>query len=351
MDAVGKETVETGALVDFVEVGERLAGPDDFPGGVFHGRSVAVVEDAFDQIAGGEEILEALLILDADGLAAKLVGDAEGGDVGFTLPEDLRLGELGGLVGAEVELHALLAKPVEDGTRLGFGHLRGGVVECGLRETLLVHAGLKEQFVGDDGIIHTHAALVEDAHNGFPTAKIVGDFFCDRAGLRRDGRFGERFDMRGLVRGDAGGEPRLQAGEKIIVGEIVAPEGGIFHAGFGEGAVEIQHADETGPSAGPVGDGENRSLMRDEAGEEMVRVLPDGLGDDERGLGIEAGEDLHALFLRTDEAVLLGGFVGVGADEFKTELGDGGGEGLLHRVLRGPADFVGGWAEVAVGDE
>jgi hypothetical protein len=49
--------------------------------------------------------------------------------------------------------------------------------------------------------------------------------------------------------------------------------------------------------------------------------------------------------------VFLGGFVGMRADELVAELGDGGGEGLLHRVLGGPADFVGGLTEVAVGDE
>jgi hypothetical protein len=41
----------------------------------------------------------------------------------------------------------------------------------------------------------------------------------------------------------------------------------------------------------------------------------------------------------------------VGADEFVTEPSHGGGERLLHRVLGGPADFVGGLAEIAVGDE
>jgi hypothetical protein len=56
-------------------------------------------------------------------------------------------------------------------------------------------------------------------------------------------------------------------------------------------------------------------------------------------------------FCEADEAVLERGFVGMGADEFVAEFGDGGGEGLLHRVLGGPADFVGGLAEVAVGDE
>ena len=42
-----------------------------------------------------------------------------------------------------------------------------------------------------------------------------------------------------------------------------------------------------------------------QAGQHVVRILPDGLGHDERGLGIDAGEDAHPFLLRADEAVLL----------------------------------------------
>lgn len=49
--------------------------------------------------------------------------------------------------------------------------------------------------------------------------------------------------------------------------------------------------------------------------------------------------------------MFLRGLVGVGADEFVAERGDGGGELFLHGALSGPADFVGGIAQVAVGDE
>src|SRR5690606_37682023 len=79
VNAVGEEAVEAGAFVHFVEVRDGFAGADDFALGVFDGRTVAVVERAFDEVGGGEEILEALLVLDADGLAAEFVGDAHGG--------------------------------------------------------------------------------------------------------------------------------------------------------------------------------------------------------------------------------------------------------------------------------
>lgn len=91
--------------------------------------------------------------------------------------------------------------------------------------------------------------------------------------------------------------------------------------------------------------------MGDEPGEEMVGILPDGFGDDERRLGIETGENSHALFLGADETVFEFRFVGMGADELVAELRNGGGERRFHGTLGWPADFVGGLAEVAVGDE
>ena len=41
---------------------------------------------------------------------------------------------------------------------------------------------------------------------------------------------------------------------------------------------------------GPVGDGEDRPAMRDQAVQHVVRVLPDGFGDDERRAGIDAAK-------------------------------------------------------------
>ena len=57
--AIGEEPIETGAFVDFVEVGERLALVEDagaIAGG--DGWAVRVVEHAFGEVAGGEEVVE-----------------------------------------------------------------------------------------------------------------------------------------------------------------------------------------------------------------------------------------------------------------------------------------------------
>ena len=91
--------------------------------------------------------------------------------------------------------------------------------------------------------------------------------------------------------------------------------------------------------------------MRDKAVKDVRRILPHCFGYDDRCLWIDLRENLHAFFLRTDEAVLELSFVGMGANEFVAELGHGGSELLLHRLLEGPSVFVGGLAEITVGDE
>ena len=118
-DAVGDEAVDPGALVDLVEVGEGLAGVE-FGLGAFgvDGGAVGVVEEAFDEVGGGGHVFEALLVLDADGVAAEVGGDSCGGDVHLALVEDLIDGELGGGVEAELEVDAAIEEPLVDG--LGF---------------------------------------------------------------------------------------------------------------------------------------------------------------------------------------------------------------------------------------
>ncbi len=196
--------------------------------------AVAVVEQALDEVGGGQEILQALLILDTDGLAAEVIGDAERGGVHFALEEDLLLRQIGGLVGAEVEFHALGAEPFVDGAGLEVGDLGDAVVEGGLREAFLVNAGGEEEFVGDDGVEHAHAAFVEDAHDGFFAAEVGGDFLRHGAGAGGDFALCQRLDMGRFVLHDAGLEPGGEVFQKGLVSKILAPEGGIFDSGFGQ---------------------------------------------------------------------------------------------------------------------
>ena len=146
-------------------------------------------------------------------------------------------------------------------------------------------------------------------------------------------------------------KPGVEIFGEVIIGEIIGPDGGVFDAGLGERAIEIEHADEAGPGAAPVGSGENGALMREQAGENMMRVLPNGFSDDERRFRVDRAEDFHAFFLRLNEAVLLIRLVRVRANEFVAFALDGLAKGGFHLFLRGPADLICGEAEIATGDE
>ena len=144
----------------------------------------------------------------------------------------------------------------------------------------------------------------------------------------------------GRVRHAAGLEPLLEAGAELLGREILAPERRVLLAGLGQRAVEVEHADEARPLPGPVGAGEDRPLVRQQAGQHVVRVLPDRLGDDQRGLRVDSGEDLHALGLRADEAVLLIPLVRMGPHDLVAEVGDGLGTGPVPSRA-GPASTPG----------
>ena len=91
--------------------------------------------------------------------------------------------------------------------------------------------------------------------------------------------------------------------------------------------------------------------MLGQAREDVARVLPDRLGDDEGRIGIDLAEDLDPARLAVDEAVLLLGIVGVAPHDPRAELAERLLDGLLEVLLRGPAALVRGEARVAARDE
>ena len=235
---------------------------------------------------------------------------------------------------------------------LGIGNLRGGVVQGGLAEALLIHAGRIEQRVGDDGVEHSHAALVEDAHDGLVAAELFGELRTELLRFARDPDFLERRDVVELVLDLAVVEEGGELVGESASGKILTPEGRVFHPGFGQRAVEVEHSDQPWPLTGPVGDRADRTLVADQAVQHVMRVLPDGLGNDDRSIGIDAvAEDLHPLLLRLDESVFLVVLVLMGANELIPRRRDGFGQLFFHRLLRRPADLVGAEAQIAVGDE
>ena len=91
--------------------------------------------------------------------------------------------------------------------------------------------------------------------------------------------------------------------------------------------------------------------MRRQSRQHVMRVLPHGFGDDERRVGIEGAEDIDALALTGDEAVLILRLVRMGAPDDVAFGGHRRAKRRLHGGLRRPADLVGGQTKVAAGDE
>src|SRR6185437_15964410 len=136
-----------------------------------------------------------------------------------------------------------------------------------------------------------------------------------------------------------------------IVSKIDAPESVITHTRFSERAVEIQHADQAGPFTAPVGDRQDWALVRIEAVQNVMAILPDGLDDDQGRRGWNLAEHFHAALLAIDKAVLFGWIERVAALCFRAETADGGGDGLFGAFLRGPAFLIGREPQISARDE
>ena len=122
------------------------------------------------------------------------------------------------------------------------------------------------------------------------------------------------------------------------------------HARLGQARGEVEHADEPGPLAAPVGDDEDRPAVGPQAGQDVVAVLPDGLDDDERRVRREPLEDLDARALAVDEAVPVLRVDGVAAPHRPAERGDRRREVVLELALRRPARHVRRGPQVAARD-
>ena len=161
-----------------------------------------------------------------------------------------------------------------------------------------------EQLVVDDRVVHPHAALVEDADDRLLAAQLAGE---RRARARPPGR--SPSVGRGRGRGSCRGRSSPVSSQsrrplaRPVVGEVLAPQHGVAHAGLGQARGEVEQADQPGPLAAPVGHDQDRAAVGAQPGQHVVAVLPHRLGDDERRVGRDALEDLDARALAVDEAV------------------------------------------------
>ena len=350
--ALRDQAVEARALVDFVEVHEWAALEEHAAGpGGGDGRAPRVVEHSLDEVARRQQVLEPLLVLDADAVAAEAVGDAQCRDIHPALQEHLLPCQVASLVAAEVEPHARLLEPAKDRSRLALGDLHGLVVERALAESLLEDARRVEEAVGNDRVEHPHAALVEHAHERLATAQVGGEFHAHLLQRLRDAHRGDRHDVTRVVTHRPVREPRPQVAVERGAAEVVRPERGVGDARLRERSVEVEHPHEARPLSRPVGDGEDRTGVGREPGQHVVGVLPDRFRDDERRGRIDRLEDAQALPGARDEPMAARPAGGMSSHQRPSRTPEGRGQVGLHRLLGRPADPIRLLAKIATGDQ
>src|SRR5215471_19594877 len=92
-------------------------------------------------------------------------------------------------------------------------------------------------------------------------------------------------------------EPLPKTFLEISIGEVLAPQRAVTDSGFREAAVEIQHADQPGPCAAPVGHGQDWAAMSAESCQHVMAVLPDCFRNHQRCVRIDFMEDFNAHLL------------------------------------------------------
>jgi hypothetical protein len=231
--------------------------------------------------------------------------------------------------------------PLKDLLRLRIGYLGGLIIQSRLGETLLVHSALEKQFVGNDGVVHAHAPLVEHPQNGFFATEAVRDVRSNPLGLLRNRcRVKRLYVIDGMFHFSMV-EPGFKTGNEPFFAEILAPQGAVDDSGFGHGAIKIQHSHQTRPGSGPVGHGEDGGAVRNQPVQNVMGILPNRLRHDQGTVGIHLREHRHAFFLGANKSVFLILFVGMNPFQIVPQRLHSVRQLLFHAGLCGPAGLIG----------
>jgi hypothetical protein len=107
--------------------------------------------------------------LDANQVALKVESHASCGNVHFALAEDLLFGEISVGILSNDELDAFLLIPSSHGLGFCVRHLSHRSQQCRLAQSFFVDANGIQQLIIEEGIVHAHAAFVEDLEWGEET--------------------------------------------------------------------------------------------------------------------------------------------------------------------------------------
>ena len=112
--------------------------------------------------------------MDPNCRATEFIGYARRRDIHLALLKHLRLGEIRFLVSTEVELKPLFEVPIVNGASLLVADREHFCVERRLAEPLFEDPRGVQKLVRNDRIVHSHAPLIEIAHDGLFLFESVG---------------------------------------------------------------------------------------------------------------------------------------------------------------------------------
>ncbi len=146
-------------------------------------------------------------------------------------------------------------------------------------------------------------------------------------------------------------QPLPQPALEKAVGEILAPQRAVTNARFGHRTVQIQHPHQAWPGPAPIGHRENRSPMREQAGQQVMAILPNALGHDQRRRWVQLAEYLDAHFLRINKTMFLLRVERVSPDALPAFGLQSPAKDRFHSGLFRPAFLVGRQAKIAIGHQ
>ena len=220
-----------------------------------------------------------------------------------------------------------------------------------MTKPLLVDANGIEQFIGDDGVVHAHASLVEYPHDGFITFELAPKFSAQSFRGRRKLRRCERSNVAGIMDYRFAIQPAAKSLEEVVVLKIRTPKSAVFDSRLGHRCIQIEHPDQPRPLPRPVRDRKDGPTMRHKARKDVMAVLPDGLDYDQGRLRRNLAKDLDAVALAMNKSVLLDGIVGMTSADGASIAANRSRHRLFRLRLCRPARLVSGDAQVATRDK
>ncbi len=220
MHSIGHQTIESSTFVDFIESGERLTSVEDaFAVTTLDRRALGVVQRTFHEIAGRHQVLQALLILNSDRIAAKIVSDPHRGNVHFALFQYLIVGQITSMVGPRDEREPSLFHPLPHCFRFTVFDLSRLVIEGRLTEPLFEHSCGIQQTIGNDGIEHSHTTFVENSHNCFLRKQVFGKLDAQFPRFGRNLHLQKGLDVTSRVFELARGQPFIEPLKELRIGK------------------------------------------------------------------------------------------------------------------------------------